>query len=552
MLKHLHIQNYTLIKKLDLDFEQGFSVITGETGAGKSIIIGALGLILGKRADSSVLFDKDSKCIIEGTFYIKGYGLEEFFSENELDYDDETVIRREIGVNGKSRAFINDTPVNLSALDDLSKFLVDIHSQHETLILNTSQFQIQVLDSYASLISKVANFKKKYFEMRNIEKALNKKIDEYTNNKSDINYYQFQYDELDKANLVIGEQEDSESELDVLNHAEEIKITLNQINLVLSLNEDNIVNQLTQIESKLAKTSTVHQKLEELRERIKSTIIELDDVSSESEKLDNEIEYSPERTNELNERLDLIYKLEQKHKVSTIEELLDVKRNLEEQISSIETSENDIERLRKELDESKSSIYKLAEELSKHRKSAIPKIENKIKENLFKLGMDKAIFKIEQQMLDEPNEYGKDKIKFLFNANLGLEPKELSKVASGGELSRLMLSIKSIISQRSLLPTIVFDEIDMGVSGEIAGKMGDILDEISRKMQVLAITHLPQIAGKAKHHFKVFKETDNNTTRSRIRKLSNEERVKEIAKILSGNEVSEAAIKTAEELLKLN
>lgn len=550
MLKHLFIQNYTLIETLNLDFNHGFSAITGETGAGKSIIIGALGLILGKRSDSSVLLRNDKKCIVEGTFYIEDYHLNRFFEKHELDYENNTILRREINTNGKSRAFINDTPVNLNVLKDFTENLIDIHSQHETLTINNALFQLKVVDNYAGLQDDTIQYRKVYADFKRTEKKLNELTSEYLKNKADIHYFQFQFDELDKAKFNEGEQEDAEKQLDILNHAEEIKVTLNQLNQILSLTDNNIISQLSQIENKLVNTADYHPKIKELKDRIHSIIIELNDISSESEQLDEDIEYSTEQSNELNERLDLIYKLQQKHNVSTIAELLLYQKDLEEKINNIETSEYEIESLKEKFIQKKKQVDQIADKISLKRKEAIPEIEKKIKATLSKLGIKDAVFKIKIENLSEANETGKDLIRFYFNANPGLVPNELSKVASGGELSRLMLSIKSIISQRSLLPTIIFDEIDMGISGEIAGKVGDILQSISTNMQVIAITHLPQIAGKASTHYKVFKEITNEITKSRIQQLNNEERVEEIAKILSGNQITDAALKTAQQLLK--
>lgn len=550
MLQNLFIQNYTLIEKLDLNFSKGFSVLTGETGAGKSIIIGALGLVLGNRADRTALKKQDQKCIVEATFDIKNYNLKYFFDNNDLDYDTTLILRREINIKGKSRAFINDTPVNLSILKNIGDKLVNIHSQHETLMLNNPRFQLDVLDNYAKNKELLQAYESEFIEYKQIALELEKLKTKQAEAKKDFEYYQFQYEELEKANLTEGEYEESEKELEVLNNAEEIKETLNRLSLFINEDEIDITGTLTSIKNQLEKVSSSHQALKELSGRIQSIVIELNDIGSEAENISDDISYSPAKIEELTNRLDIINHLFQKHMVSSVHELIKIKHGLYSKINTIETTGQDIEETGQKLEKKEKTLQELAKQLSGKRKKNISNIEKEVSSILSKLGMQNAIFTIYMNSLPKLTSSGKDEIRFLFSANKGMEAKEISKIASGGELSRLMLSIKSLIPSKKLLPTIIFDEIDIGVSGEIAGKVGKILLQMSNNMQVIAITHLPQIAGMAQNHFLVYKEPSNGSTRSNIKKISGKERENEIAKILSGGKVTEAAVKTARELLK--
>ncbi len=550
MLQNLFIQNYTLIEELDLDFSKGFSVLTGETGAGKSIIIGALGLVLGNRADTTALKKQDKKCIVEATFNIENYHLKYFFDDNNLDYDDTLLLRREINMKGKSRAFINDTPVNLTIIKTIGDKLVNIHSQHETLMLNNPGFQLDVLDNYAKNKELLQEYENEFSQYKQIAAELERIKTTLAEAKKDLDYYHFQYEELENANLVEGEYEESEKELEVLNNAEEIIETLNRLSFFINEDERDITGNLTSIKNQLEKISSSHQGLKELAERILSIVIELNDIGAEAEHFSDDINYSPAKIQELTNRLDLMNHLFQKHMASSVGELIEIKESLCSKINSIETTGLNIEETEQKLEKKEKSLQKLAKQLTEKRKKNISNIEKEVSSILSRLGMQNAKFIIKMNNLPKLTNSGKDEIRFLFNANKGMEPKEISKIASGGELSRLMLAIKSLIPGKKLLPTIIFDEIDIGVSGEIASKVGKILLQMSNNMQVIAITHLPQIAGMAQNHFLVYKEPSNGSTRSNIKQISGKERENEIAKILSGGKVTEAAIKTARELLK--
>ncbi len=549
MITHLSIKNYALIRKLDINFLDGFSVITGETGAGKSILLGAMSLILGNRADSQVLLDKTKKCVVEGTFNIKDYNLLSFFNENDLDYDENTFLRREINKNGKSRAFINDTPVNLNLIKELGDKLVNIHSQNKTITLNNSDFQLAVIDSYVDKNEILKNYRLGFKNYSEKKKLLEELIEKESKSKSDQDYFQFQYDELEKANLDSDEIMNIEKELELLNHHEEIKTNLVDISQILEKNEINILSQLNNALSLINNISEYNKDFEEIHKRIESNLIDLKDISAEIENIGEGINYDPARVEELNNRLDTVFHLQQKHRVNSVDELISVKENLTEKLNEISSLENEIDELKKEISEIETGLIKLAKSISANRGGAIPKIEKNITELLSQLGMPDGRFKVEQMKFNELTIDGLDKVRFLFNANKGEILSDMSKIASGGELSRLMLSIKSLISQKNLLPTIIFDEIDNGVSGNIANKVGKILRKISGSMQVIVITHLPQIAGMGDSHYLVYKETDKDITKSRIKIISESERINEIAKMLSGSKVSEIALQNAKELL---
>ncbi len=558
MFNFLKIENYALIDSLEIDFSNGMSTITGETGAGKSILVGALSLILGQRADTQVLFDKKRKCIVEGTFRIEGYGLENFFEENELDYDGNTILRREINQYGKSRAFINDTPVKLNVLKEIGDKLVDIHSQLSTLTLNESEFQLTVIDSYAKNDTLLKKYKSDYYNYLDLKKNLNLLIEQENKAKADKDYFQFQFDELDKANLrnsskddtTTDEQAELEKELEILNNSEFIKKSLFDATYVLENSDINVINKLNEVLSSIQKIAEFHPDVNELGKRLETSRIELKDISKEIENIETRINFDPVRIEKINERLDLIYNLEKKHNVTSANELVDIMNNLSDKLLSISTLDESIIKLRKEAEEKYKLLHKTSESLTSGRKKHIPLLEKEIIGLLKELGMPDAQFKIILTELSELNQAGKDKVVYLFNANRGGELKEISRVASGGELSRLMLSIKSTISQRNLLPTLILDEIDVGVSGDIAGKVGNIIQKMSAQMQVITITHQPQIAAKGDMHYLVYKETDKKTTRSAIRKLSDNDRVEEIAKMISGDKISKSAAQTAKEMMK--
>jgi DNA repair protein RecN (Recombination protein N) len=550
MLSHLSISNYALIEKLEISFSEGLSIITGETGAGKSILLGALSLVLGQRADTQVLFDKAKKCFVEATFGIKGYGLQKFFEANELDYDDSAVLRREVSPNGKSRAFINDTPVTLDLMKELGNILVDVHSQHKTITLQDSHFQLSFIDSYAQHQSLLDGFGKEFQQNKKLKSELGILVETEKKALSDKDYFQFQYEEIHAANLIDGEQKELESELGLLNHAEEIKLNLGKALTALTEGESNLCSGLSDALSILNKTSAIYPELSDVAKRLESCNIELKDISGEVENLSQKINYDPGRISEITERLDLIYHLQQKHRVSTIGELLAMKDFYSDKLEAITSLDQQITQLRGKIASSEKSLEKLSGKITSGRKKAIPGIEKGITDIVHKLAIPDATFSVEFKELPEYNSFGKDKVTFMFNANKGRERKELSKAASGGELSRLMLAVKSLISERKLLPTIIFDEIDQGVSGEIADKVGNILKKMSATMQVITITHLPQIACKGTSHFLVYKESDQKFTYTKIKLLEQKERITEIAKMLSGDELTKAAIENAKTLLK--
>ncbi|MCP4551486.1 MAG: DNA repair protein RecN [Bacteroidetes bacterium] len=549
MLKNLLIENYALIEKLDIGFSKGFSVITGETGAGKSIMFGALSLILGTRADSQVLKDKLKKCIIEGSFEISSYQLENFFEHHELDYEHECMLRREISPAGKSRAFINDTPVNLTILKALGDRLVNIHSQHAIITLNDANFQLAVLDNYIGLDNEITSYRKQFNKLRLMKKELVELIEIEEKSKIDLDYFQFQFDELEKANLLPDEQNLMEAELALLTHSEEIKTAVLSAYQTIGVSDGNILGQLAALKNSLDRVSSFHPNLSSLLARLESNVIELNDINSDLQAIDDSVTHDPNRIEELNSRLDLVYDLQQKHRVQTINDLIEIKEALNEKLNSIGSIDDKIEKLKAKIDLEINEVSESASQISNSRTAAIPSIETKIVKLLHELGMPNARFAIDNQVQTELGPDGFDKVRYLFNANKGGNLSEVAKIASGGELSRLMLSIKSMISGKKLLPTIIFDEIDNGVSGEIAAKVGTILTNMSDTIQVIVITHLPQIAGKGNHHYKVSKETDHLATRSEISLLNEDERVIEIAKMISGVKVSDVAIENARILL---
>ncbi len=549
MLLKLSIKNYILIQDLEIDFSIGFSVITGETGAGKSILLGALGLILGQRADSSILLDKSKKCIIEGSFAIKGYNLEELFKVNELDYDEVIILRREINQSGKSRAFVNDTPVNLSLLKDLGDRLVNVHSQNSIVTLNDTNFQLAVLDSYAGIQSKVNTYKSGYFNLVELIRQLTELKDKEAKASGERDYYQFLLDELNTANLRVDELQEVESRLEFLKHVEEIKKGLFDANQIISEGESNILAQLSAVINSLNGIAKFKTELKDIVERINVNYVDIKDILNDLSNVEAKVYIDPSEVESLTQRLDSLYRLLKKHQKSTIEELICVKQDIGNKVLEVFNLEERINIINSESTTLKTKLNISAKEISVCRQKMVLKFEKEIMQILLQLGISNARFKVELTDTEGLTKDGTDKVKFLFSANLGIEISELSNTASGGEMSRLMLSIKSMISQKNLLPTIFFDEIDNGVSGEIAGKVGNILKRIGDKMQVIAITHLPQIAGKGDHHYWVYKSEINKTTNTFIKRLSLEERVDEIAKMLSNEIVTESAYQTAKELL---
>jgi DNA repair protein RecN (Recombination protein N) len=549
MLKTLSIRNYALIDALEIDLAKGLTIITGETGAGKSILLGALGLLLGDRVDSSSLYDKEQKCVVEGTFQVKEYGLKDFFEENDLDYANETVIRREITPEGKSRAFINDTPVNISLLKMIANNLVDVHSQHETLTLNESSFQLEAVDAVASSNELLAEYKTAFKSFRKVSEQLRDLNEKEAKAKKDLDYFNFQFEELNAAQLKKDQQPELEVELQTLENAEAIKSGLSKSAFTLDGAEESLLAALTDIKNTLSQLAKFNPQVAQLSERINSAHIELKDISSELESLNDEIIHDPKRIEEVQERLDVIYRLQQKHSVKTIEELIVLRDELEKKISDIGSLEMQIKSLEAEQEKLRNKVLDLAGKLSKKRAAAAPKLAKEVKETLQQLGMPNAELNVQVEKLELPAASGMDKVTFLFSANKGSVAQQLNKVASGGELSRLMLSLKSLLAKHTSLPTIIFDEIDSGISGDVAAKTGLILEQMAGTMQVLTITHLPQVASKGKSHLFVYKEEGGKRTVTKIKTLNKDERVQEIAKMLSAGKVGEAAIKNAKELL---
>jgi DNA repair protein RecN (Recombination protein N) len=551
VLRHLSIQNYALIEKIEIDFPEGLTIITGETGAGKSILLGALSLIAGNRADSSVLQDKNKKCLVEGSFDIKSYSLITFFSANELDYAEQTVIRREVSPEGKSRAFINDTPVNLSQLRELTLQLIDIHSQHETLTLNEAEYQLSVVDAFAGTDEFVSRYIVDFKKYKEIERSLNELTEKEKQSKLDADYWQFQFNEFEEAGLKPGEQEEIENELKVLNNSEEIKSVLAKCATSLNAGEVNIITSLAEVKTFLTGISSFNPAYAELLGRINSSLIELKDIASEIESAEEKTNYDPLRAEKLSGRIDTIYRLQKKHQVNSVEALLEVKAKVDAQLNDISSLEKEINALQQEAERSRQKLFLLAKRMSADRRKCLPKLEKEVSTLLASLAMPNAQFRAEHILLETLTEQGIDKIKFLFSANKGSDLKEISKVASGGELSRLMLSIKSLIAKNTALPSIIFDEIDTGVSGGVAEQVGRMINDMASSMQVLVITHLPQIASKGNSHFTVFKEESKNKTVTNIKRLSKEDRVKEIATMLSAGKPTDASMKNAKELLKV-
>jgi len=556
MLEKLVINNYALIDNLEISFDKGLNILTGETGAGKSIILGALSLILGQRAESRYFFNQQKKCVIEGVFSINGFHLKSFFEENELDYEAETILRREITADGKSRAFINDTPVNLTIIKQLGEKLIDIHSQHATLEINDPEFQLLVVDSVSGHGELLSDYRSKYRAYKKSVAKLQQLMSENDKAKSELDYFQFQFDELEKASLADDEQERLEQELYTLNNAEEIKRNLLGAFYLMQDGETSALIQLREAGHHLSTLEKFNPEIAELHERLKSTLIELKDISAEIENIEQRTHTDEAKAVEINDRLSLMYNLQKKHRVSTNAELLQLQDELSEKIQQALFGDEEIEKLQKQIAAEKQELEKLAGQLSANRAKAIPNIEKQVIEALAEMGMANSTLKIELSLLPPKGgdshlgPDGSDQVRFLFSANKGHALAEMSKVASGGELSRLMLSIKSLIARYTALPTIIFDEIDTGISGEVANKVGQIMERLAGNLQVISITHLPQIASKGQSHYFVYKDNETATTYTRIRQLDKQERVVEIAKMLSGDKPGESAMQNARELLK--
>jgi len=550
MLAKLYVQNYALIKELDVEFENGLTIITGETGAGKSILLGALSLILGNRADTSVLLEKNEKCIVEGTFRIDEYDLAEFFSANELDYEPATILRREINPAGKSRAFINDTPVTLNILKEIGDRLIDIHSQHQTLMLSDNSFQLNVIDSYAGTLKLKNSYRKEYFNYRKLEKEFNEKKEQVEKNKADLEYYKFQLDQLEDAKLIAGEQEDLEKEQELLSHAEEIKMALGNISGLFSTEGSSVLASLREAKSILAKVKEYLPGGDELLSRTESSFIELNDLTGEIEKLASTIDANPQRLAMVNDRLDTIYSLIQKHRVGSLEELIRKKDEIKRIVTSIVTGDERMAELEAMLAKEREKLKAVSADISEKRVGIVTDVETRVTDLLKQMGMPNAKFRITLTRLDDFTSSGTDHADFLFSANKQVEPENLAKTASGGELSRVMLSLKSLLTMKINLPTIIFDEIDAGVSGEVADKVGQILAGMGKYMQVVNITHLPQVASRGNRHYHVYKDDEGDSTITKVKLLTHEQRIMEVARLLSGSEITDTAIRNAKELLK--
>ena len=549
MITSLSIKNYALIEKLSIDFSKGFSIITGETGAGKSIILGALGLVLGKRADLTSLKNKEEKCVIEAHFEISKYNLLPFFEANDLDYEEETIIRREILPSGKSRAFVNDSPVNLQELQDLSLFLIDIHSQHQTQELSEENVQFEIIDAIADNQESIFQYQALLKSYKLDKSKLNTLLKRQSESTKEQEYNTFLVNELLAAQLKSGEQETLESDFEKLNNVEIIKESIDKSLAIANEEQIGVLHNLKEIKSALQKIGTFSSEYQSILERITSLIIEFDDVSEELNHCLEKLVNDPEQLELINQKLQLIYNLQKKHQVSSVDDLLEIQNNLENTLLEIGDLEEEILALTNSIQSKIENLDLLSNVIHKNRVSAIPVLSQKLISILETLGMPNVRFQIGLSSTSTYFDNGKDELQFLFSANKGTDFGLLKKVASGGEMSRIMLAVKAILAQYSKLPTLIFDEIDSGVSGEIANKMGEIMKEMSHKMQIFAITHLPQIAAKGTAHFKVSKSTIGEDTQSELKLLTSEERIVEIAQMLSGTVVSDSALNHAKALL---
>lgn len=550
MLTQLYIKNFTLIDELNVDFHPGFSVITGETGAGKSIILGALGLLLGNRADVKTIKEGTQRCIVEGHFDITRYALEQFFFENDIDFvGEDCILRREVNSNGKSRAFINDTPVGLNLMKELGEQLIDIHSQHQNLLLQKQDFQLSVVDIIAKNQSLLAQCKKEYAEYNDSKSKLQRAKQSIEESKTNIDFIRFQYNELAALNLQVGEEESLEQQSKTMQHSEDIKSSLYEVDSNLSDESTGIITRLYRSLSAIKSIAEVLPQAEDITERLDNTYIELKDISSEVSDMLENIEYDPQELERINNRLDDIYTLQQKHHVNSVEELVRLQEDYKTTLDNVENSDVALEELENSMKESLAKVSKTADELTKKRKASIKTIVSDIAERLKALALPNVSFNIEIKK-KEISSNGCDDVEFLFSANPGTPLRPISEIASGGEIARVMLSLKAMLSGAVKLPTIIFDEIDTGVSGRIAEQMAVIMKEMGHcDRQIISITHLPQIAAQGSNHYKVYKEQDNNETHSHLTHLTDDERIQEIAQMLSGSNVTEAAINNAKELL---
>lgn len=551
MLTQLFIKNFALIDELNVDFHNGFSVITGETGAGKSIILGALGMILGQRADAKLIKNGAAKCIVEAHFNLEKYDFQQFFTDNDIEYDaSDSIIRREISAAGKSRAFVNDTPVQLAVLKSLGEQLVDIHSQHQNLLLQKEDFQLNVVDTIAQNQKELNSYRQLFNDLRDSQQALSQLKHDIEENLRDADYIRFQLQELEKAKLTEDLQEQLEQESNTLSHSEDIKNSLFTANELLNGDDNGIVNQIRKVTQSLHSITSVFPSIEELYERVDSSHIELKDIAEELSSVAESIEYNPARLEEVNSRLDHIYALEQKFHVTSTKELLTIKAELESKISNIDNSDEQLSILQAKVNALNEQCTEAAAKLTATRIKAAKTIEKEMLSRLIPLGIPNVRFEVSVSPAPQLTTTGTDKLQFLFSANKNTQLQPVAQVASGGEIARVMLALKAMISGKVKLPTIIFDEIDTGVSGKIAQKMAAIMQEMgNNERQVISITHLPQIAALGTHHYKVYKEEDRNTTTSHIIQLSQQQRINEIAQMLSGDNITDAAITNAKELL---
>lgn len=549
MLLTLAIKNYALIDSLEINFSNRFSIITGETGAGKSILLGALGLVLGNRADLSSLKDEEQKCVVEAHFDVSKYGLKAVFEAADFDYEEVTIIRREILPSGKSRAFVNDSPVNLQELQGLANFLLDIHSQHQTRDLIDETYQIQILDAVAQNKELLSEFKVELSSFKKLQKALQKLQTEKQSLLNEQEYNLYLFNELTQANLKEEEQEELESEQEVLSNIEFVKENIDKVLALAKEEEIGILASSLEAKNSLQKLASLSKEYQNLAERFNSVFIELDDIIEECVAKQEQIVDDPERLTYINERLQLIYNLLKKHNVSTIAELLAIQNQLSEKVTKFDGIDSEIAEIEAQIENQLEKLNSISEQIAKARQETAPQLEKALLEIIAPLGMPDAQIEFAIEPLEQFTETGKDKVSLLFSANKGMKPGLIKKMASGGEMSRIMLAVKAVLAQSVHLPTIIFDEIDTGVSGEVALKMGEIMKEMSGKMQVFAITHLPQIAAKGNQHYKVFKNESNGIVSSEIKQLSEEERVLEIAEMLSGKNITDSALAHARTLL---
>ena len=549
MIKNIHIGNYALIDKTNIELEKGFTIITGETGAGKSILLGAIGLTLGQRADVAAIMDKNRKCVVEITYDVVGYDLQQWFADNDLDYDDEVVVRRELTADGKSRAFINDTPVNNKLLKVFGSFLIDVHSQHQSLLIGQPEYQLEILDAFCGNQALLKDYRVKYTRRQGLLSELTSLKQRAKEAEQEEDYLKFQFNQLDEARLREGEQQELEEELAVLNNAENIKSAFSESTYVLTESDNPVIQALKGVKNRMVTLEGIVKEAADYEQRLSSVILELEDIADESERMAERVEYNPARVDVINERLNVMYDLLHKHRLEKVEELIALKEELGKKLKGIQSFAEQIEILEKQIKSVETEMDSLAGKLHKARVASEEKLREEMRELLVSMGIKHAVFKVMITPLDHFTTTGKDDVSFLFSANKNQEPGELVKVASGGEISRLMLSLKYILSRTKQLPVIIFDEIDTGVSGEIAHRMAEMMKEMARRMQVISISHLPQIAAVGDHHFKVYKEDDQVGTISRIRRLTDEERVVEIAGMISGSVVSDAALENARLLL---